>query len=103
MAQILLTVDLSDDAAPHLDAFEDALAEAGFRAMETARTYALEFPPDIDNDDLYSRVVYQGPAWYVKAALEQGAEAAGGAVTASYLIAGRGRTVHTPESIQVGG
>ncbi len=89
MAHILLTVDVDDDAADSLDPLVTALTEAGFRAMEPRRTFSLRFPPDLDSDDLLERIAYQGPEWYVRTAVEQGAGDLGAPVTAAYLIASK--------------
>lgn len=102
MATILLTVDV-DDESDDIDALTTALEEAGFREMETARTYALRFPPEIEDDDLYERVALQGPEWYVRTAVEQGADDLGARVVASYLISSKSGSEGRPTSFTADG
>jgi len=89
MAHILLTVDVDDGAVESLEPLIRALTEAGFRTMEPRCTFSLRFPPDLDSDDLLERIAYQGPEWYVRTAVEQGANDLGAPVTVAYLIASK--------------
>lgn len=106
MAQILLTVDLSDANSEERDDFTGHLKKLGFKVLEPTTTYALSFPPDVETDvedEVAEKMDEFGPDNWIRAAVGSAAHTISGRAVISYLVSADREEANQPETFEVHG